>query len=309
MKRWWIGLMLSILLVGCQPLVGGGETPEETSGLSRYARSGFQGLDMRFIQDLPPNSLWDVAELVIVNELKNVGSYNIEADKCFIEVSGIDRNIVRNLQPGIRQSCDDIEGKSVYNTEGGFNQIEFQSASIILPEGVDRYAPNIVLSACYNYKTIASPQVCIDPGFYQLTSEQKSCQVRDVPLGGGQGAPVSVDNVKVDMVGQKAIFQLDISNTGPGRVVSPRAALNQCPGNMRYDDFDEVGFIISLSGEFPEKCTPSDHLVRLTNNKGKVFCTFNVGSTAAYEAPLNIELNYKYLQSISKKVEIVKTPS
>lgn len=301
-------ILLVLFIYGCQPGVRGGQNPQETSGLASYVRSGFQGLEMTFVGNLPPNSLYDFDELVIVNEIKNLGSYDIEADKCFLEMTGIDRNIIRNLQPSTRQSCGDVMGKNLFNSEGGLDQVEFQSQSIFLPAGVDKYSPTLVLSACYNYKTLANPQICVDPGFYQLTSEQKACQVGDVALAGGQGAPVSVNNIKVDMVGQKAIVQIDVSNAGKGRVISPRASLNQCPSNMRYDDFDEVGFVVSLSGEFPEKCTPSDNLVRLTNNQGKIFCTFALGSTTAYETPLNIELNYKYLQSISKKIEIVRTP-
>jgi len=301
-------LILSLFSVGCQLGVKGGETPEETAGLVSFVRSGTQGLEVGLVRDLPPRTIYDVADLTAVAELKNKGAYDIESDKCFVELGGFDKSIIRNIFPGTRQSCGDIEGKSVFNEEGGFNQIEFQSSSLFLPQGVDKYSPNLVLSTCYNYKTIANPQICVDPNFYQLTSEQKSCQVRDVPLGGGQGAPVAVDFAGVDMLGSKAIIQLDISNAGGGRVVSPRTSLTQCPNALRYDNFDEVRFTVKLADKFPEKCTPSDNMVRLVDGRGKIFCTFNIGNVPAYETPLNIELNYNYLQSISKKIEIIKTP-
>jgi len=310
MKKWWIaGLLVLLFIVGCQGFVRGGERPEETAGLASYVRSGTQGLQLGFVSGLPPNSIYDIDDLVIVTEIKNTGAYDLisgRGDNCFLEVSGPDWNIVRGLLK--RQACGDIDGKSVFNTEGGFNQIEFKSTSMYLPTGVDKYSPNLVLSACYNYQTVASPQVCIDPAFYQLTSEQKACQVRDVALGGGQGAPVSIDRVGVDMLGQKAIFEIDISNAGGGRVVSPQTSLNLCPGGLYYDDFDEIGFTVSLSGQFPEKCTPQDGVARITNGKGKIFCTFSIGNTAAYETPLQIKLNYNYLQSISKKIDIIRTP-
>lgn len=304
MKRWLIaGLLLVLFSAGCQFAP---ETPEQVAGLASYVRSGVQGLRMNFIQGLPPSAIYDVDDLVIVAELSNVGAEAVEADYCFVELTGPASNIVSGL--ATRQSCGDIDGKSVFNTEGGFNQIEFKSSNVILPAGVDKYSPNLVLSACYDYKTLASAQVCVDPSFYQLTAEQKACMVRDVPLGGGQGAPVSVNDVKVDMVGQKALFEIDISNAGGGKVVSPRASLERCPGSLRYDDFDEVRYNVKLAGEFPADCTPKDNIARLSNNQGKIFCTFNIGSTAAYEAPLQIELNYGYMQSISKKIDIIRTP-
>jgi len=308
MKRWWmIGFLFVVLfIVGCQGLVLGGERPEETSSLSNYVRSGVNGLEMFFIDGLPPRSMYDTTDLVIVLDLKNQGTHDLAQDKCFVEMSGPDWNIIRGINK--RRTCGDIDGKSVFNTEGGFNQIEFKSQNIYLPQGVDQYSPNIVLNSCYNYKTVASPQVCIDPGFYQITAEQKACQVRDVSLGGGQGAPVSIDLVKVDMLGEKALFEIDVSNSGGGRVISPLSSLNRCPGNLNYNDFDEVRYTVSLSGEFPEKCTPTDHMVRLSNNKGKIFCTFRTSSTTAYESPLQIELNYNYLQSVSKKIDVIRTP-
>ena len=101
---------------------------------------------------------------------------------------------------------------------------------------------------------------------------------------------------------------LSIQHSQKSFEISPLSSLNRCPGNLKYDDFDEVRYTVSLSGEFPEKCTPSDYMVRLSNNKGKIFCTFKTSSTTAYESPLQIELNYNYLQSVSKKIDVIRTP-
>ena len=133
-----------------------------------------------------------------------------------------------------------MPGKNVYNIEGGLGNVEFKSGSIALPTGVDRYNPPLVATACYEYKTLASPEVCVDPGFYELTSEQKACQVQDFGLSGGQGAPVAVTFVNVDMVGSKVVFEIDVANVGGGRVVSPRASLAKCPIGLRYDDFFKI---------------------------------------------------------------------
>lgn len=298
--------LVLIFMSGCPAMVRGGATPEETESIAGQVRSGVQGLEIQFAPNLPPSTLYDLVDLIVVAELNNRGAYDIRADQCFVELGGFSSSIIRGIN--YRQSCGDIVGKSLYNAEGGFNRLEFKSSNIVLPRGVDTYKPPLVLTACYKYQTTASPQVCVDPSFYQLTAEQKACQVRDISLGGGQGAPVSIENIKVNMVGRKVIFEIDVSNGGGGRVVSPLASLSRCPSGLRYDDFDLVRFNVDLVGGSLVKCTPQDQMIRMTDGRGKIFCTFEVGNTQAYETPLKVELDYKYMQSISKQIEIIKTP-
>jgi hypothetical protein len=261
---------------------------------------------MNFVSDYPPSRLYDLTDLLIVAELKNEGATDITGDKCFVELGGFAPSIIRGVNT--RQSCGDIPGKSVYNTEGGFNQLEFKSSNLFLPSGVDQYEPTFILTSCYQYQTTASPQICVDPGFYRLSADQKACETKDVSLSGGQGAPVAITNIKVDMVGSKVLFEIDVSNDGGGRVVSPLASLSRCPTGLRYDDYDQVRFNVDLIGGRLIKCTPQDYMVRLTDNDGKIFCTFDVDNTQAYETPLKIELSYNYMESISKQTEIIKTP-
>lgn len=296
--------LLVLILVGCRPQPP--EEPGEVAAVTRFVRSGTFGMDMRFVQNLPPPQIYDTADLVALLELRNLGSYDLGGNKCYIQFGGFDPAIVRGVNA--RQLCGDLPGKNVYNIEGGFGTLEFRSSSMLLPRDVDRYKPTMVATACYEYQTVASPQVCVDPRFFELTSEQKACQVRDFGVGGGQGAPVAVTFVNVDMVGSRAVFEIDIANMGGGRVVSPRAGLSRCPVGLRYDEFDEVRYRVELSGGSMIQCTPRDFLARLSNNRGKIFCTFDVGNTQAYETPLRIELNYNYMQSVQQPVEIIRTP-
>ncbi len=298
-------VLAAILVYGC-----GGRTPEnaqQVSAVTSFVRSGTFGLDMKYTQNFPPPQIFDTSDLVVLVELRNLGSFDLSGNKCFVQLGGFDPAIIRGVNA--RQLCGEMPGKSVFNTNGGFGTIEFKSSNMLLPRDVDRYKPNLVATACYEYQTIASPQVCVDPKFFELTSQQKACNVRDVGLGGGQGAPVAVTFVNVDMAGSKAIFEIDISNVGGGRVVSPRASLARCPIGLKYDDFDEVRYKVEVSGGRMIQCTPKDFIARLTNNRGKIFCTFDVGNTQAYETPLRIELNYNYMQSLQKTVGIVRTPS
>ena len=88
MKKWLIGSLILILVISGCNLVGGPQQPERTAGLADFVRSGTSGLRVTFIEGLPPRAMYDTSDLVIVNELKNEGSYDIDANKCFLELSG-----------------------------------------------------------------------------------------------------------------------------------------------------------------------------------------------------------------------------
>jgi len=79
---------------------------------------------------------------------------------------------------------------------------------------------------------------------------------------------------------------------------------------IEYTNIDIVNIErIDMSGGSLIKCVPEDGFVRMINNKGKIVCTFLVTERdTAFTTPLEIDLKYDYLDSISKKVEIIKTP-
>ncbi len=304
-------LFIALLLVSCKPKVAGGETVRDTKALLQQARTGTQGVEIELLQNYPPDLLYDLNELVAIVEVKNKGAKSLEPQDCFVQVTGYDTNIISGTftQP---RSCAEglgtLEGKSVYNTEGGVNQLEFQSQSVDLPDGVFEYSPNLNFLTCYAYETVANPMVCVDPLFYQITAEQKSCKVRNVGTGGGQGAPLGVTSVGVDMLGSKAVFEINIQNHGTGRVVSRDVDIRSCgQSSLQYSDMDKVYYTVEMSGGSLLNCKP-DAFVRLNNNKGKIICTFNIFGQSAYETPLSIKLDYNYINSRSKQVKIIQTP-
>jgi hypothetical protein len=224
-------------------------------------------------------------------------------------MTGFDKSIVKGIYA--RQSCissSTLEGKKVYNLKGSFNQVQFKSNNIALPAGVNEYSPNLNLVACYEYKTRANPLVCVENSLYQISSAQKSCIVRDVGMGGGQGGPVGVSYVDVEMAGNRAVFAITVKNYGSGRVLSPLTSLSLCPNGLKYSDFDQVSYSVRISGGSLVNCKPTSGYVRLNNNEGKIVCSFNIGNVQAYQTPLLIDLDYNYMQNLRKPIKIIKTP-
>ena len=302
-------ILLALLLTSCKYKPEAGERPIETEAALRMVQTGTQGLELRFLPDYPPHSLYDTTEFVAIAEIWNKGNYDLEPGTCFIHLIGYDTNLIRGVIP--YDSCirgSTLEGKKTYNLDGSFNQIEFKSTNAMLPFGVFEYEPTLNLVACYEYHTAANPLVCVENSLYTIASEQKACFVRDVSTPGGQGAPVGISYVGVDMAGDKAIFEINVQNYGTGRVLSSESSLNNCPYKLEYYDLDKVRYDVTLSGGSLIDCKPTDRLVRLTNNQGKIVCTFDIGNAQAYETPLMVRLDYNYMQSLLQPVKIIKTP-
>lgn len=304
-------LALFLFLTSCQR-VPGGEQPQDTSAALRQVQTGTQGIEVRVLTNYPPPTIYDQNELITIVEVRNKGNDDLEAQECFVRLPGFDPNIVGGDYQRARSCAENIgvlEGKTVFNLEGGFNQIEFREPNIALPPGVQDYEPHLKIIACYNYHTRANPQVCIDPLFYQVTAEQKTCLPRNVGMSGGQGGPVGVSHVGVEMTGSKAIFDISVQNFGSGRVLSPFADILSCnDANLDRTDFDKVYYSVQLAGGSLVDCRPRDGFVPLSNGQGKILCTFNIPGTAAYETPLLIDLDYGYIDSEPLSVMIIRTP-
>tara|TARA_Y100000310_G_scaffold339377_1_gene431864 strand:- start:2120 stop:3067 length:948 start_codon:yes stop_codon:yes gene_type:complete len=310
-KRVFLGCLLIVILfiTSCGYKPAGGEKPLDTIAALKQVQTGTQGVQVKFVNNYPPTTLYDTTDLTILAEVWNKGAHDLKRGDCFVHLIGYDKNIIRNMQTF--RACNSVgtlEGKKVYNLKGSSNQIEFSSKNIKLPYKVNEYSPNLNLVACYDYQTVANPLVCVENSLYQTSSQQKSCIVKDVRMS-GQGAPVGVSYVDVEMAGGKAIFAITIKNYNSlGRIISPTASLSYCPNNLQYSDFDKVYYTVSLSGGSLINCKPRDNYVKMNNNEGKIICSFNIGNVQAYETPLMITLDYNYMQALRKPVKIIATP-
>ncbi len=277
---------------------------------ARY-RVGSQGLVMDFMNNMPPPRIYDLDELRVGIELKNSGAYPSSVDgRDFIGkiyLRGFDPSYIVFREGDWREIDRSLFGKDQYNPEGGYTIMDFTSSIIELPEGVESYRPTLLATACYEYQTIANPVVCIDPNPYSAEVREKVCTVHDVSLT-TQGGPVAVTRVDETIMKDKVQFKIYVQNVGGGLVVDINQ-LDACPGNLDYTNLDKVDFSGEISGEALYDCRPESWEINLYNNQGFIICYATKPATGdAYETPLKIQLDYGYMSSISKQVEIVKTP-
>ena len=307
-------LLLVLSLSSCKSKVAAGDKPLDTLAAAKQLQSGTQGIELKFFPNSPPPYIYDRNELIVLVEVQNKGAYDVLPEDCFIQISGHDPGIITGGLDFPRSCAENLpylEGKNIYNLEGGLNQIEFKSSNIVLND-VQEYKPPLRFSTCYHYKTKATPSVCIDPLFYQVSSEQKACNFRQsVSTGGGQGGPVGIGYVGVAVTGDgRVTFDINVRNMGSGQILSPFADIRACSSSFDRTETNQVGYTVRLGSSGIGDCKPQGGLVPInpSTGQGKILCDFYVPGAVAYETPLTIDLHYGYIQSYMKQISIIKTP-
>lgn len=306
-------------------------------------RAGNEGLKLRFLPQTPPSQVYatDPAALRLIIELRNIGAEDIHPNSDLdLRVIGYDPNII-GLAPKLSTAAISsvgsvfqfssgtvIEGRDEFFPEGGFQIAEWDTAFINMPPNLDRLQQTFIVNACYTYRTIASPVVCIDPDPFSASAvaQEKPCYVRDIGMAGGQGGPVAVTSVEEQILptqGQVQ-FKINIRNTGngvlfaddqPTQVTRNSGAFTRCTAqrlsvsdlNKVYVEQVTIAGLIPVLSNGPSTCNPNP--VILTNGQGFTYCTFaGINPGNIYETPLEIVLNYGYKTSAASTVQILRTP-
>ncbi|MEM4239947.1 MAG: hypothetical protein QXM31_01980 [Candidatus Woesearchaeota archaeon] len=298
------GIVLIMLASGCTTKT----VTKESAAFVENFRVGTQGLAMRFTPNMPPTRLFSGEQLSIVVELENRGTFPVGGPGDRIYISGFDPNIISGISP-VGEQIPLLEGRTQFISQGGFDTVSFKANTRILQ---DKYPVTLLATACYEYETVATGNVCIDPNPYAPAIRQRVCVPQNIALGGGQGAPIAVNAIEVDASPGKTRFKIRVSNVGGGEVFrSGGDTLNRCgPGGML--GFDEVDYVeledVIVSGvSIRGSCRPLDQgHIRLTNKQGVIYCEFDrPPGDAAYVTPITVVLRYGYRDSIIQYLEIL----
>ena len=274
-------------------------------------RTGTQGLYMKLVPNLPPPRVYDDQDLNIFIELENRGAHDLGGPGDRIYLSGFDSNIITSV-PRLGEPIPKMEGKTQFGP-GAFDSVSFKGILRDLRgQNIDKYQTRILVTSCYNYETIATAQVCIDPDPYSFTSKQKVC----VPVAvstGSQAAPIAVSSVNLEPSPGRTRFKITISNIGGGEPFrSGGNYLNRCnPNDPDQLRFNEVNYIrlddVTISGRsIKSSCRPLDNNhIRLAGGRATIFCDLeSIPSSSAYTTPLTVKLSYGYRDFLFKDLEI-----
>ncbi|MCK5107358.1 MAG: hypothetical protein KAQ83_01405 [Nanoarchaeota archaeon] len=287
--------LIIILLLASILIVSGCSSGSNTQ-VSNF-RTGTEGLSLSFLPYSPPPTVYSGDNVDVVIQLENKGAYDIRGGK--LHLTGFDKNIL-----GIYENYyvfDEILGKSEYSLEGEKKIIDkYTNVGVNLPDTVNSHTTPIEAIACYEYQTIASFPVCIDPN--PRVNKHDGCSATDFS-GNSQGGPIAVKNVQVESGLGRMRFIIDIENVGNGDLID----YNACPFGYKYNDINNIN---SYQVEIPGlnlNCEPDSRSLKINEaGQGRIYCQVeNLNQEqSAYQSVMSITLDYDYKDSTSTSIQI-----
>ncbi len=307
-----IVMLLIVVLSGCSG--GSGQV-----NLDLNYRKGSEGVDAEFLNNAPPEKILDQTPFSLAIQLENKGASDV--DDGIIVVSTESDYIL--LEQWIRSygyiPIDDnriqfdLQGRTETNPKGDRIIITARAETGKLETQTETHTTTILASVCYPYKSILSDTVCIDTDIYELRSIAKVCAVKGKAYS-SQGGPVAVtriDSLMLQAEAEERIvpqFRIRINNIGKGSIFAPEKVIDACSSfPLREDEVNVVKVSAALDGK-ALKCEPEK--IKLRGREDTVKCSLKseLGKEAGnYLAPLVVELEYGYMTTLSKEIEIRST--
>jgi len=307
----YLVLFMSLLITGCS------SRTKAFSQVDENFRTGSQGLTFKFMPFSPPDKIFDNEELRFRIEISNKGAEDVVGTNNRAYVSGFDTSIITGI-PTNGVEIPELEGKKVFNPDGSFDNVELLGfIRDLRARNIDKYQPAVLATFCYKYKTIADPNICVDPDPFSTTVSNKVCNFQTQPSLGTQGAPVAINRVDVEAAPGKTRFKIYVQNVGSGDVLHDGAdILDRCnPYDPKGLDVNDIDFVhidevvlgdISIIGS----CKPLDNgYLRLkTSGAGFMMCEVDGLIGPAYTTPLRITVSYNYRETLTTNLNIIQTP-
>ncbi|MBI4141875.1 hypothetical protein HY484_03050 [Candidatus Woesearchaeota archaeon] len=294
-------LITLLFLTACMPLI-----PTKQSVSIPKIYEGSQGVVASFVQNAPPNDVFEEQLFEIAFNVENKGAFDVENG---VFVVGVPNEITTHDSIVGRFS---LKGKSVFNPFGESKIIKLSARARELGANVARVPAGFSLDLCYPYHTEVSTQICINPEPTTITKPKTVCSPSAQSFS-GQGAPVAVTRIEAPQILPhenpalvKPQIILNIKNVGQGFVVDRNRFADACTPRGGKELFN----IVRISGVLSElslDCRPQE--LRLSDNENTVVCTVPSGfekARGSHFALLNVKLDYGYVDKKSKRIYVKK---
>ncbi|MBS3105611.1 hypothetical protein J4234_05105 [Candidatus Woesearchaeota archaeon] len=322
--------LLIIFIISCT-----GTSTKKTQDID--VRVGFDGLKMEFLKNTPPQRIFEGDKFPVVVKVRNSGAADIKSNAAFISI-GFEKDYTKNIelltsgnvQPlsGLNNIASfGIEGKSIINQKGGEEVISYNLVAGKVDPQSEFHSSAAIATLCYPYKTVLDATFCMDTDPNNLRPGKKVCKLQDLAFANGQGAPVAISKIEVQMLPSQDSgkitpqFLIYVENKGTGIVIKNDAVKEFCTqGKVSSDKFNTI----TVKAFFPGTglgeeldCEPKEKgnkekqgYVKLKDKKDIIRCAFKEGiqnNQDPFLKPLRIDMTYGYTQSISASYLTQKT--
>lgn len=334
-------VVFSLFLAGCNQ--------QQNKGISTSTPflGGTNGLLMSFVRESPPDSITDNGKFPfgIALQLENAGEANLLFGGGYAEIVGINpvdfglptQAYLRSplIKEGTLQGAKKNFDGTVIPGMQTVVQFPFDPAKQI---SMLKYVPNLYgntnvnlrANVCYDYKTKTTTKICVKPNLLAIEEKPPLCLVNEPKNTHNSGAPVHVTGLSEAPVGEDKI-QLTFTVSHVGNPTDSFFAVGtECDDTItnpqKYVVF--VNVTSDVNGAYAD-CAgledPAEGPVLGPNGERKggfvrmyrgaprtITCTVDLSNVeSTFEELFEVELMYRYMQSIEKPILIrdVSIPS
>ncbi len=299
--------------------------------------TGTQGLKLSFLEQAPPEKVFEGAPLDVQILVENKGAFDIVDNYTAsfkitfdsLEMLKQTGNYEESIEPaytglqiyGKSPSYPDGENYYLFGQDNEFyyaatqkDSLSFNAKPIVA--NFEKNTATFYATTCYPYKTYFSDDICIDKDPQNIDPRRKVCQAEDHSYSKGQGAPVAITAVETNMVPKGTYvlpqFVIHIEHNGRGivsdfDVINDQQLIGVC-GDVTSETVNALR-IDAYLGQDKLVCFPE--IVRLREGEAEPVCKLEENSIdlvgSNYLAPLRIELSYLYTDTISKNIIVERT--
>jgi len=265
-------LIVSLLLVSC-----GGEERSSGEVAEIDYKQGSDGIQIEFLENLPPKTLFEESNSTIAARIVNVGAYDARSTE--VTVIGLDQSKVEVLEAK-KSTASLMEGKSLENPAGDQEILNFPIQVKQITDGADEEEMSYTVRANYLYTNELVDTVCINPSPYNTFDS--GCDAPQQKTYHGQGSPLAVTKVEqVTNTGSESElrFTFTLTNRGNGQAKSATFRQATLGGTPLSCSFKETGTSTLTIDE------EEDILL---------VCKKTLGTTSSYETSLFVQYDYRY---------------
>ncbi|MFW6378476.1 MAG: hypothetical protein ACOCZV_00470 [Nanoarchaeota archaeon] len=311
--------MLVLSLSACQTM---GRYQQDSYQETDY-NTGTEGIEAVFLEQAPPQSVFEDGEFDVQAKLHNRGSFDLDENNysmtMFLKYDSSSVRMIQGERGGRYGQLDQINiyGKSSMLPEGEKIDMPiglFEARS--LRSNFETDSSRFVLNYCYPYKTVFSESVCIDANTQEMDARRQVCSAQDHTYSGGQGGPVGVTAVQSEMipVGDyvKPQFTIRLEQYGDGYVSQFNLAddgtgAGTC-GKVNESTINIVN-VEAFLGNDTLACRPLE--VKFEDGEAEVQCQLDnsdiLGVKTSYFTELHVELSYLYHDKTSDEMIIKRS--
>jgi len=315
-----IALLMLVLMYGC----GGGDEP--TTLPQEDIFKGKDGIEIEFLKDTPPRTIYHDRAFSIGVTMKNIGAADIRngiialsVEEDYVVVTQEDWFLPEedSITTTSKNTADfSLRGRDPSYPEGDMLTFSIQASANELEGQSIGHTVDVILMACYDYETKLSADVCID---YDIYDEKQggTCKPKDQTFSAGQGAPVAVVSIEPELLPQEAggiipSYLIKVKNVADGYPFTRGKSDYVCSNQASSGEFNEVDISAQLGG-VDLVCSPSSTL-KLRDKQDYARCQTTApwyqqdASQSTFHTSLVVKLSYGYMNSVARSVEIKRFP-